>query len=89
MSLQLFCIAPERDRCLADRIKTILHLDDGWSYSRIAEALFLDDQTIRNYEKTYSQYGICELLMTSYKGGESKLTAEQEAELKNHVNKHT
>ena len=79
----------ERDRCLADRIKTILHLDDGWSYSRIAEALFLDDQTIRNYEKTYSQYGICELLKTSYKGGESKLTPEQEAELKDHVNKHT
>ena len=33
----------ERNRCLADRIKTILRLDVGWSYSRIAEALFLED----------------------------------------------
>ena len=29
------------------------------------------------------------MLKTSYKGGESKLTPEQEAELKDHVDKHT
>ena len=79
----------ERDHCLADRIKTILLLDDGLSYSHIAKVLFLDDQTIRNYEKTYSQYGISKLLKTSYKGGESKLSPKQEAELKDHVEKKT
>jgi hypothetical protein len=38
-------------RKAADRIKTILLLDDDYSYSRISKVLFLDDQTIRNYEK--------------------------------------
>jgi len=79
----------ERSRCLADRIKTILLLDDGWSYSKIAEALLLDDQTLRNYENTFSRNGISGLLKTSYKGGESKLSPEQEAELKDHVEKNT
>lgn len=36
----------------ADRIKAILLLDSGWSYDKVAEALLLDDQTVRNYEKT-------------------------------------
>lgn len=59
----------EHGRRFADRIKTILLLDDGWSYSNVAEILLLDDQTIRNYELIFSQYGISGLLKTDYKGG--------------------
>ena len=36
----------------ADRIKVILLLDLGLSYGDIARYLLLDDQTIRNYEKS-------------------------------------
>ena len=79
----------EHDRRLADRIKAILLLDEGWTYENVAKALLLDDQTIRNYEKTFSQGGISELLKTSYKGGESKLNTDQEAELKAHVSDKT
>jgi len=75
----------ENDRRFADRIKSILLLDDGWSYEKVAAALLLDDQTIRNYEKTFSQEGICGLLKTCYKGSESKLNSGQESELKAHV----
>ena len=38
----------EDGRKFADRIKTILLLDDGYSYSQISKVLFLDDQTIRH-----------------------------------------
>jgi len=75
----------ENERKLADRIKTILLLDSGWTYSQIAEILLLDDQSIRNYEKRFLRNGIHELLSNDYKGGFSKLSPEQENELKDHV----
>lgn len=75
----------ENGRRFADRIKTILLLDDGYSYSEISKVLFLDDQTIRNYEKYYLEAGLDRLLTYDYKGGFSKLTTEQEAELKKHI----
>ena len=75
----------EPHRRFADRIKTILLLDSGWSYSKIAEALLLDDQTIRNYEMIYSRGGISAVLKTDYKGGSPKLSVEQEIALKDHI----
>jgi hypothetical protein len=45
----------ESYRRFADRIKTILFWDIGWIYAQIAEALFLDDQTIRDYQTLYSE----------------------------------
>jgi hypothetical protein len=52
----------ENERKSADRIKTILLLDSGWTYSQIAEILLLDNQSIRNYEKRFLKNGIRELL---------------------------
>lgn len=37
----------ERDKRLCNRIKSILLLDDGWSYAQVAHALLLGDDTIR------------------------------------------
>jgi len=78
----------ENERKFADRIKTILLLDSGWTYSQIAEILLLDDQSIRNYEKRFLGNGVHELLSNGHKGGFSRLTSEQEAELKEHVSTH-
>ena len=78
----------ENERKLADRIKTILLLDSGWTYSQIAKILLLDDQRIRNYEKRFLVNGIQELLTKSHKGGFSKLSPEQENELIDHVKIH-
>ena len=46
-----------KDGCVRDRLKAILWLDEGWSYEKIAQALFLDDQTIRNYWGIYQESG--------------------------------
>ena len=75
----------EHGRRFADRIKTIILLDDGFSYSRVAEILLLDDQTIRNYEKIFSDQGTFGLLNTDYKGGLANLSVEQEVALKDHI----
>ena len=48
-----------------DRIRVILLLDQGWSYEKIATALFLDETTLRRYFKTYVQRGIRVLLYSS------------------------
>lgn len=77
----------ERDRRHADRIKVILLLDLGLSYKDIASYLLLDDQTIRNYEKTYQSGGVEGLLSDNYVGCVPKLTPEQEEQLKEHLRK--
>jgi DNA-binding NarL/FixJ family response regulator len=59
----------ENNRKTADRIKAILLLDSGWTYTQIAEILLLDDQTIRNYEKYYLESKLDGLLTFDYKGG--------------------
>ena len=46
----------ERNKRQADRIKTILLLDEGRPYSEITKILLLDDTTIRRYEKEYQTY---------------------------------
>lgn len=79
----------ERNRRYADRIKTILLLDLGLSYDKIAQYLLLDDQTIRNYETRYKSNGINDLLSDNYVGCVSKLTPEQEEQLKIHLRKNT
>ncbi|WP_419470408.1 IS630 family transposase [Candidatus Kuenenia sp.] len=77
----------EPHRRHADRIKAILLLDSGWSYEEVAEALLLDDQTIRNYEKLYKDKGFDGLLSDNYVGCMPKLTCEQEEQLKDHIRK--
>ena len=79
----------EHGRRFADRIKAILLLDDGYSYSQVAQILLLDDQTVRNYEMIFAQQGISGLLKTDYKGGLTRLNAQQESDLKDHIANHT
>lgn len=74
-----------RERRQADRIKTILLLDDGWTYEEVAEALMLDDQTIRRWEQTFESKGIETLLTDDFHGRGGKLTTEQEFELRTHL----
>jgi transposase len=48
----------EHNRKAADRIKTVLLLDEGLTYSRVAEILLLDNQTVSNYEKRFLKDGV-------------------------------
>lgn len=75
----------ERMRRFADRIKTILLLDSGWTYEEVAEALFLDDATIRRYFQAYQSEGVAGLVKDAYKGGVNKLTAFEESELSEYL----
>jgi len=67
----------ERERKYADRIRVILLLDEGQSYSDIAKFLFLDDSTIRNWEKKYIRGGIEDLVNDHYMGRKCLLDDEQ------------
>ncbi|MBV6341607.1 helix-turn-helix domain-containing protein [Candidatus Magnetobacterium casense] len=59
----------EREKKLAYRINAILLLDEGYEYSEVSQILFLDNTTIRRYEKEYKDGGLDELLTDKYKGG--------------------
>jgi transposase len=75
----------ENDGKTKDRYKVILLLDQGWSYAKIAEALFLNGNTIRRYFEAYKEGGIDNLILLKYKGRPSQLSEEEEKQLKNHL----
>lgn len=68
----------ERSRRYADRIRVILLLDKGWTYEKIAEALFIDEGSIANYRKRYRDGGIEGLILDDYCTKRTKLTEEEE-----------
>lgn len=73
-----------RDKKVADRIKAIIALNSGWSYTEVAEILLLDEVTMRRYVQQFQQKGIDGLLEYRYTGGVGRLTLEQEAAVKNY-----
>jgi transposase len=74
-----------REKRYADRIKTILFLNMGDSFSEIAQRLMLDDDTIRNYYHEYEKDGIENLLKDEYTGKNCSLNKQQLQELDLHV----
>jgi transposase len=74
------CVRRQReDHGIARRANAILLLDDGESRARIAKFLYLDDDTIRGWYKSYRQDGWDALAFDSWKGGQSRMTQAQEA----------
>ena len=73
----------------ADRIKTVLLLNKGFSFEEVSQILMLDDQTIRRYVLTYKEKGIDGLLEDHYHGSKAFLTHEQEQKLIIHLRKTT
>jgi len=67
----------ERERKYAERIKTILLLDSGQSYTDIAKFLFLDEGTVRNWERRYQEGGIEKLVNDHYVGRSCLLSDDQ------------
>ncbi len=72
----------------ADRIKTILLLNEGYSYKTIAHILRLDATTVRRYFKEYKEQGKDGLLENHYHGSSGNLTTEQEEELDTRLKEH-
>ena len=71
----------EKNRKFADRIRVILLLDKGKSAVKIAEYLFLDETTVRNYEKRYKKGGLEKLVNDYYTGRSSYLSPEEQSKL--------
>ena len=63
----------------------MLLLDDGWSCERTAEALYLDDDTVRGWHKIYDEDGMEGLRRFEAGGSASHLSVAQEEELTAYV----
>jgi len=78
------------DKKIADKIKAIILLDKGYSYSEIEEILLLNESTVRRSLKKFKKRGVNGLLETKYIGGNNKLlTSKQESQLKAFLTKNT
>ena len=75
----------KRDKRECDRIKSIVLLDNGWSFDRVATALLLDNDTIRRYCKTYTEGGTEALLAFHYSGKSPALNCAQLDNIRRYV----
>lgn len=76
----------EKNGYKRDRIKVVLLRSEDWSYVRIAQALRIDESTVRQHEAEYVE---SRKLSPENGGSESKLNEEQTKELKAHLETHT
>jgi transposase len=79
-------VALARDGSAASRLtrraNALVLLDDGWSCQEVAEALLLNDDTIRGWHKLFEQRGVEGLTSFDMGGSASFLSAAQEEALK-------
>src|SRR5271165_754875 len=79
-------VALARDGLAASRLtrraNALVLLDDGWSCQEVAEALLLNDDTIRGWHKLFEQRGIEGLTSFDIGGSASFLNVAQELALK-------
>lgn len=59
------------------RMNALLLLDDGWSVQRVSEALFLDEGTIRNYQRLYESGGRSGIESLLYVGRSCALSPDE------------
>ena len=69
----------------AYRINAIILLGTGWTQVQVAEALLLDERTIRRYVKAYKENGIQGLLEVRFQGGLAYLDAIEIKRLDKHL----
>jgi transposase len=63
------------------RMNAVLLLDDGWTAERVAEVLFIDAETAREYRRLYQASGVTGIERLHYEGAASDLNEEQLAAL--------
>lgn len=76
-----------KEKRLADRIKCILLLSDGYTQKQVAQILLFDERTVLRYKKLYTE-GVNKLLEWDYTGKQPKLSPEQEKLLVEHLEHH-
>lgn len=70
------------------RMNALLLLDDGWPVERVAEALFIDAETVREHRRLYETAGVGGLERLNYQGHEPALSEAQLATLKAELDEH-
>ena len=70
------------------RMNVLLLLDDGWTAERIAEALFIDAETVHEHRRRYETPGVAGLERLHYQGSEPMLSAAQFEALKPELDVH-
>ena len=79
----LGCVKRQReDHGIARRANALLLLDDGWSCEQVGRALYLDDDTVRDWRKQYLAQGWDAVAYDGWKGGQSAMTSTQEMQLR-------
>lgn len=66
---------------VARRANAVLLLDDGMCCEAVARVLYLDDDTVRGWYERFSTNGLEGLRSFGWKGGERRLSVDQEAVL--------
>ncbi len=69
-------------------IKTVYLLGKGWTTSRVAEALLIDRETVRNHFKRYRKGGVEALRQNEAGGSQALLNEEQQSALDLHLKEH-
>ena len=76
------CVRRQReDHGITQRANAILLLDDGESCAQIVKVLYLDDDTILGWYKSYRQDGWDVLAFDGWKGGKSRMKQAHEGTL--------
>lgn len=76
----------EHDKRVADRIKAVLLTDKGWTQTKIAEALFINGDTVRHH---LNDYTTANKLKHESGGSQRNLNAEQAQALIEHLEANT
>jgi len=76
------------DKRYADRIKGVYLLGSGWPVSRVAQALMVDRESMRNHDKRYRKGGLMALLRNEASGSDCALNDEQRQQLTDYLQNH-
>ncbi len=76
-------------RRFADKLKSLLLLDQGFSCVKVGEMLLLDDDTVRKYRNQYLSFGIKDFLSDKNNGTSANLSSAQIDQLKSHLESNT
>jgi transposase len=74
-----------REKRLAYRVHAVILLGTGWAPQQVAEALLLDEKTVRSYYAHYTEAGEKGLVQLHYQGKLPSLTVTQQEELAEHL----
>ncbi len=76
------------DGLIVRRANALLLLDKGWKAQAVADALYLDAETVRGWRRHFIKHSLRFLYLSPYSKREGHLSFEQEGELKEHLSLH-